>query len=118
MITPVENLSKKDIQFLNVAVKLAETSLAKQRHGALLVRGGSVLGMGVNKFKNHPLVIGGREGCGEHAEVAAIRRVRYTEGATMYVARVLRDGTAGLSRPCSDCEKAIKDAGIKKVVWT
>ena len=113
-------LSKRDHKWLNAALRLAETSEANQRHGAIIVRGGSVLGMGVNKRKNNPLIIekDHKTSCGDHAEVAAIKRTGKTQGATIYIARMGRSGNPINSKPCTNCAEALDKAGIKKVVYT
>lgn len=56
----------------------------------------------------------------EHAEVAALRKCSDIDlsNATIYVSRVNRRGKEMMSRPCTDCQKAIADAGIKKIVYT
>lgn len=97
----------------------------RQRHGAVIVRGNSVISMGVNTWRNDPSVVESDmiEGRGTifstHAEVAAIKRAGdRARGATLYVARLLACGTHGNSRPCQNCARAITRAGIKKVVYT
>lgn len=102
-------------------MKLAETSECRKRHGAIIVRSGSVLGMGVNRQKNNPTIVDADSSpwhCGDHAEIAALKRVKNTKGATLYVARVLASGQPTISKPCKNCKNAIDSAGIKKVVWT
>lgn len=51
-----------------------------------------------------------------HAESRAARKLGRAD--TLYVVRVLRDGTWGLAKPCHFCEKRLRDQGIKKVVYT
>lgn len=94
------------------------------RLAAVLTDGYSTV-VGYNSYKTHPLQA--RFGTDEHkihihAEIAAIR-----EGAarricfkdfTLYVARVLADGTVGNSRPCTGCLAAIKEFGVKRVIYT
>lgn len=116
-------LSKRDRQFLNVAAKAAENSEAKNMHGAVLVKGGRVLAIAVNKNRSHPTAFDNHDDIRAHAalcaERAALARVADATGAVMYVARVLRkNGQTSLSKPCSRCEKAMIAAGVKRVVWT
>lgn len=41
------------------------------------------------------------------------------ENATMYVARVWKDGTWGMAKPCRfGCQQAIEAFNIKRVVYT
>ena len=51
-----------------------------------------------------------------HAEIHAISRA--TKPYAIYIARVGRDGTTKLAKPCRICELAIKEAGIKEVYYT
>lgn len=113
-------LSKKEKSFLNLARKVAETSNMKKRHGAVIVRSGRVLAVGVNKFRNHPkqtLAHRIKEDCSTHAEVDALNRCD-PRGATLYVARINNNGEDRMSRPCTNCAQAIELAGIKKIVWS
>lgn len=91
-----------------------------QRHGAVIVRGGRPLAVGVNKFRNHPnqtvedrILID----CSVHAEIDAMSKCD-TDGAVLYVARLSRKGVPAMSRPCGMCWDAIEEAGIKRVVWS
>ena len=47
-------LSKKDLSFLSVARAFATESDLRKRHGAVVVRGCSVVGVGYNKHRNNP----------------------------------------------------------------
>ena len=55
-----------------------------------------------------------------HAELGAILGLdrSITEGATVFVARVGKEGDFKMSKPCSMCHAAMKHVGIKKVVYT
>jgi tRNA(Arg) A34 adenosine deaminase TadA len=41
-----------------------------------------------------------------------------TQGATVYTARVNKEGSARMSKPCPMCENAMRHVGIKRVVYT
>lgn len=58
--------------------------------------------------------------CTTHAEVSAVKSCRGSvEGATIYVARVSRDGQRQMmSKPCKACQKYLKEVGIKKIYYT
>ena len=94
---------------------------------AAIVKKRKVLAFGFNRMKSHPL----QKRFGKnphaiflHAELDAITNAirRHGEGAlagsTLYIARVRRDGTAALAKPCTGCEEAIKVFGIERVEWT
>ena len=94
-----------------MATELAKESTFYQKHGAIVVRGGSrILGQGINKCKNDPRIVSALKGtghCTTHAEVSAVKSCRGSvEGATIYVARVSRDGQRQMmSKPCKACQK-------------
>jgi deoxycytidylate deaminase len=115
-------LSKKDLSFLSVARAFATESDLRKKHGAVVVRGGSVVGVGRNKHRNDPAYLPEdvvREHTSYHAEEIAIRQAgENTKGATIYIARVNNQGEDRNSRPCLPCSLLIKEAQIKKIVYT
>ena len=115
-------LSNKQKAYMNVARYLATKSDLRHRHGAVVVKSGRVLGMGYNKARNAPhVVMEGRHrlDCGYHAEYVAIRDAgEKARGATIFVARVNKNGDDLLSKPCDNCQKLIVESGIKSVIFT
>ncbi len=118
------DLSNKDAAWLKVAMAVAETSECRQRHGAVIVSGGSILGAGTNRDRNHPHVLGSTSNVGlytsRHAEYMAIQKLNHAvvPRATLYVARVNRMGGPMMSRPCNKCWSLLMEYGIKEVVYT
>ena len=117
-----DTLSRKQKSLLNLAVKVAATSDLAQRHGAVIVKNGRVLALGVNKQKNAdinaPHALNAPEYFTVHAEADAINRARNIKGATIYIARVNKRGEERLSRPCDSCAETIRKAGIRTVIYT
>lgn len=115
-------LSNKQKSLLNLATKVAATSELAQRHGAVIVKNGRVLALGVNKQKNAdintPYAVNAPEYFTVHAEADAINRARNIKGATIYIARVNKNGEERFSRPCDSCAEAIRKAGIRTVIYT
>lgn len=115
-------MSRKDNGFLNVARLLAAHSGEKNKHGAVIVKSGRVVGTGFNKFKNHPSNVEPeliKTKCSRHAEQVAIHQAgRHAKGATIYVARINRQGFDRNSKPCLMCSMLIDEAGIKNVIYT
>jgi pyrimidine deaminase RibD-like protein len=115
-------LSNRDVSFLNLARSLAEKSEEKKKHGAVVIKSGRVVGYGFNKFKNHTDYIPEeliKVHCSRHAEEVAIKTAgQNARGATLYVARVNRQGADRNSKPCLICSDLIKESGIKKVIYT
>lgn len=107
---------------LDRAQSLAETSACKQwKHGAVIIKGGRILGSGINSDRNDPnLVADPKTQAAVHAEVAALRAAGSSDlrGATIFVARVNRKGEPRMSKPCINCQAALAARGVKKVVYT
>lgn len=111
-----------------VAWDLADTQRAKLC--AAIVLKNEIISLGVNRLKTDPF----QKRFGKtpysiylHAEIAAIKNAikRLNAGdlskATLYVARVksVKDSVVyGLAKPCSGCQRAIAEFGIKQVIFT
>ena len=103
---------------MNVAMQQAKAAPHdKWRVGAALVRGGSLLSVGYNRYRNDPCLVD-IPGVSFHAEAVALRRAGDPKGATMYIARVTRTGMSGMARPCSHCQRLLLENGVRAVVYT
>ena len=103
-------------RFLELAKGVALTSNCRQRHGAIVVRHGRILGAAPNIMKNSPKFVDWRFSS-VHAEVRAMRRAGFPKKATVYVARINNFGESRLSKPCASCQEVL-DAFHCKVVYT
>ena len=123
---PKKKVSNK---FLRMALRrILNEEYSKQiqhRHAAVIVKAGRVLSIGRNRNKTHPESVLVEEGeritKTIHAELDAISRIKNKEqlrGATIYVARLGRNGHPGMSCPCSMCQKLIDKYGLKRAVFT
>jgi len=90
----------------------------KFKLGAVIIKRGRIIGFGYNSLKTHPKFGSKKHFKTLHAEGAAIYSCRKlgndTTGATMII---YRKGCRN-SKPCEECQKLIKTAGIKKVIYT
>lgn len=117
--------TKKVERYLELAKNMAnQSTYGKIKHGAVLVKGGSIINAAYNKdsfssfgsrFRKHD--------CGHathHAELGCVLGIdrAKTAGATVYVVRINNEGKYRLSKPCSMCHEVLKFCGIKKVVYT
>ena len=114
----------KEIRRLKMAAKAAEQSgHDKFRHGAVLIKGGSILNIAANsdnhssfgqRFRTSP----GR--ATHHAELGCVLGLdrSSTQGSTIYVARVGNDGRWKMSKPCSMCHEVMKYVGVREIVYT
>jgi deoxycytidylate deaminase len=115
-------ISNNEKSFLSVARYMASKSKSRQRHGAVIVKSGRVIGTGYNKNKNHPMSVSPehiKTHCSRHAEIEAIKDANFSvQGAILYVARVNRQGEDRNSKPCKYCQVVIQSTNIKKVIYT
>lgn len=93
-------------------------SRERTKHGCIIVNGGAVQSKGTNTYRNQPGIIQEIEALSDHAEINALKRGSNLRGAVAYIARVNNHGEPRQSRPCPDCLQALKDAGIKRIVYT
>lgn len=78
-----------------------------------------MLGWYPNRFRNHPDTVSDpHTQSSYHAEIGALRMASDARGATVYVARHAGNGKPGQSRPCEACELALREAGVRKVIYT
>ena len=114
----------KETRCLKIAAKAAEQSGHDTfRHGAVLVRGGSVINVAANSDNHTAFGQRFRTDPGKathHAEVACVLGLdrSATQGGTIYVARIGKNGEWKNSKPCSMCHEVMGFVGIKRVVYT
>lgn len=101
--------SRKILRLFQIASELAARSDGAHKHGCVIVKGGAVLARSYNTYFN-----------GQHAEKSAIgcQWASELKGATLVVVRLRKDRKFGLSKPCPECEKHIRNCGIKKVFYS
>lgn len=104
-----------------------------EKMAAAVVRRGKIVSIGINSMKSHPMAA--KFGKNEHAiflhaEVAAIKNalreieVDDLSKCDIYIVRVKKEKpftkkyVYGLAKPCSGCERAIAEFGIKSVIYT
>ena len=112
---------KRDEAFLVRAMMLATKSRVRFRHGAIIVRNGKVIGVGINRTINPPTVVSDpKQESTVHAEEAALRACRKMDlsNATIYIARIGAFGEPMLSKPCERCQRALRARGVKKIYYT
>ena len=87
------------------------------RVGVAVFKGANQIALGFNHHKSHP-----KNTCfSQHAEFNSLIKSSnnyHPRNLTMYVARLTRTDKISLSKPCSECQRAIWNAGIRKVFYT
>jgi len=85
---------------------------------------GQILSIRSNSYKTHPRMVKlsrsaqwGSKKIFLHAEVAALVSSQ-NKVHTIIIARMRRDGSLAIARPCPICQLAIKEAKVKKVYFT
>lgn len=111
-----DTLSNSDSSFLSATAKIALTSDYRFRMAALLVKSGRVLGGDVNIPRITPDTPPNR--CSTHAEIRVIKNTKNTDGATMYIARLLLNNNTAMAKPCVWCLESMISSGVSKVVFT
>jgi len=102
----------------------AAGDLALSADKTLRIRVGACIphiGGTTNSRKTHPLIaaMGYPIWCNRHAEMALV--IRYgssLKGGTVYVARVLLNGSLGMAKPCPFCMHVLNDIGVYRVMWS
>jgi pyrimidine deaminase RibD-like protein len=90
------------LRWYRIALRISRASChTKYKMAAILVRGNTILSTAVNG-KNR----------GEHAERRVLRHP-LSRGATIYIAREGRK----MSMPCPTCMKAIRNAGVERIIF-
>ena len=99
---------------MSIARAASKLSPMKPKLGAVVMKGGSVLGIGYNRPGSSP-----HSRWSRHAELTAIVAAGDCRGATLYVWRGhALTGEPLLAKPCSGCQEAISLAGIRKVIYS
>ena len=112
-------------RYFDLARNVAHNSqYGKIRHGAVLIKGGSVINTCFNKDKfcsfgtrfrdpnrGHATI---------HAELGCVLGLprSVTTGADIYVCRINKRGQFRNSKPCAMCHEVLKHVGIKRVYYT
>lgn len=103
------------LDLLRIAAEIADPSTDKNRKafiGAVSIRKDGTLVYSRNGGNPHsqgrmPSV---------HAEARVLRKSGY--GATVYVARVLRNGQFALAKPCGYCQAVLRARKVEMVYYT
>jgi deoxycytidylate deaminase len=79
------------------------------RVGSIAVRGDGAIVRSCNGAPKFPTPA-------HHSEGRLCRKL--DRGATVFVARTTKDGIWAMSKPCKDCERALRRAHVKRVYYT
>lgn len=117
---------QKYIELLKI-LAISNNGAANASIAACMVYRGTIVSFGTNSYKTHPFQKRFSKNDLSiflHAETLAIynaiKKLSLDEikKCTLYVVRVKKDGSLGLSKPCEGCTRAILTFGIKTVKYT
>lgn len=103
------------LNLLEIASQVADLSVDRCRKsflGAVAERRDGVLVYSRNGSTLNPIGVNATM----HAEKRVLRKSGY--GAKIYVARVKKDGSLAMAKPCSKCMPALKAMGVEMVFWS
>lgn len=103
------------LSLLLIAAQVADISTDKTRKsfiGSVAIRRDGTLVKSRNGATPNPTGVNPSM----HSEHRLMRKAGY--GATVFVARVRKDHSLGLSRPCPRCMAALRARGVDMVYWT
>jgi tRNA(Arg) A34 adenosine deaminase TadA len=104
---------------INRATKEAKRSSFKQPLGAVVVKGGRVVGIGHNDIRFSQRNTSTRYIQSMHAEVAALLAAgKNASRSIIFVSRITKDGQLAMAKPCSFCMKFMKELNVKRVVYS
>lgn len=106
-------------RFFNIAKSASFESVHHAaKIGAVVVKRGSVIGVGFNKLKTHPLST--NPWFTIHAEFDSILGCSKEDLANsdLYIYREDLNGNLACCKPCIYCQKLIASTGIKNVFYT
>ena len=115
--------SKTERRYLEIAKREAQDSCFTHKHGAVLVKGGSVLNKSYNNrnfssfMRRH---VPDDERATRHAELMCVLGLdrAVTRGSTIYIVRVNKQGEYRLSKPCRFCQSVLRFVGVRKAVYS
>lgn len=89
-------------------MKIAKKSThASFFHGAVLIKGSNILSVAPNRGT-------------KHAEIGCLDKIWSSEAknCTLLSIRITKGGLLANAKPCYDCEQALREAGIRKVMYS
>lgn len=111
---PSTLLSNRDNALYNLALRIAEESDCTDKHGAVIMRSGTILAVAANRFIGNPISARYLKKTIHSEQRAILRLGPGCKGSILYTARLHRNKQSG---PCSMCYQLIREAGIQSIVY-
>jgi deoxycytidylate deaminase len=112
-------MSLFNIGYFLLAKNVSMYSDYKQKLGCVIAKH-KPIGIGFNLKKTRPTNSKLNFCRSSHAEIRCLINCGKTnlKGSVAYIYRQTKNGKPAMARPCEDCLKALKDAGVKKIYYT
>lgn len=109
----------KFAQHVETLQKVAVNSAVTHKHAACLMKGGKVMGIGINKYfqiKMHNETMN----LSVHAEMDVLAGIstKISKGMDILIIRVTKSLTLRNSRPCNVCIDKLRQRGIRKAYYS
>jgi deoxycytidylate deaminase len=103
---------------LKLARNISLYSTFKYKVGAVIAKKNPI-SVGFNQQKSHPTYSIGINTT-VHAEMGALIHAQFDDlsDSVVYVYREDRQGFPAIARPCEKCLQALKDRGVKKMIYS
>lgn len=117
-------MNKNFDRLITISKKLIQLPDARHKHFSFIVKRNKILSVGYNlSFTTHPLSHKyGYRFSNIHSEMKAILDFpyppTYLRDCTLINIRIMADGSVGLSKPCSKCQKLLKDFSITNIYYS
>ena len=118
MAIEIASLSKTFQNYLDLAKQEALKSTSNYRHGAVIIKNGSVIVRGHNSEFSKRIKILGNDMCSCHAEMDCLSKNINVDNGVMIIVRVLRNGEFANSKPCFQCCHLISCFHLKNIYYT
>ncbi len=108
-------------RWINYCIKLCQKSNVKDyKHAAVLVKGGNVISIGINKYKCGILAdrIYGKKGWHSEADCLLSIHKSKIKNATLYVAGINKSQDVICSKPCPACQEFIENYNLKAIFYS
>lgn len=117
----VDQHGAKDKRWIKTCLKIASRNKIKHyKHASILVKGGRIISIGVNKTKAGCLGDPCYHLKGWHAELDCLHKVdpKDAKGAILYVGGWSKGGRVIKSKPCPYCQQYLKKFDLKAVYYS
>lgn len=111
----------RHIKWIRYCLKKAqESKVVNYKHSSVLVKGGKIISIGINKMKSGCLADPCYEYKGWHSELDCLFNLdpKVINGSTLYVGGYSKGGNVLYSKPCKHCQEYLKKHKLKAIYFS